>query len=301
MWMKAVFWLIFAVVIYLLILLLIGPYEVFIHLASVPVHLLLLSLLLILLSMYIEFQRWDFYLRTLDIRLSHNKSLLHFLAGGLLLFLPVKSGEFFRSILLKKENVPYRKSLAVVFISNFTLFAVVLLFALPVLLLFEYYVVFICLLLFVIFAFFSFRNYRFYSFLLKKVHYYIPLRFLLTLSQSLRHSRKLVRTKVLAKGLLLTIVHESLIGIAFILIAASFELGIASVFGFSIYNLSALIGVFSFLPGGVGAVESGNILMLSQFTSVSQAAALTIIMRGLTLWLTILFAVIALNLLHRSK
>jgi uncharacterized protein (TIRG00374 family) len=126
-------------------------------------------------------------------------------------------------------------------------------------------------------------------------------KFISGLEKTILYSKKLVGIKELLVSLILTVIYWGCIGIAFLIIASNFKINIPIFVAFSVYSISLILGVLSMLPGGVGMVEGSSIIILSNYMDASSAAVLVIIMRIITLWLTMLIGVISLNSLFFSK
>ena len=209
--------------------------------------------------------------------------------------MPAKSGDFIKYYLLKKENISYNKSIPIHFVSNLTTFLIILLFSSPVLFIYkENFVVYLVIALILLF-FFSLKYPIIYIKFLHSLKKIVDLKIIDSLEKSLISSKKLLKIKDLLVSFILTGIYYFCIFIVFFFILTNFETNINPFVLFSIYSLSLIIGAISMIPGGVGVVEGGSILLLSNFLNQNDAIILIMIMRFLTLWITMFIGFFALS------
>lgn len=251
-----------------------------------------LALLFLLLALFFEFLRWLLYMKELRISLPVKRHLGIFLSGLALGFLPSKTGELIRYHLLKKQNIRLSESVPVHFVSNITNLLVILILSSPVLFTLNVPAAFIILILIVLFLV-SIQNPKYHikiiDYLYKKTGFN-PLK---TLAQSFRSAKKLMQHHF--QAIFYTVLsYISMAGIFYIIKEA---LGIQAsiILIFSFYLISLILGVISMLPGGIGAVEGGSIVMFSQLMSTSDAISLVLITRLFTLWLTTAIGAVSLQ------
>ncbi len=283
---KAHYFLLFAVIIYFLILKFIGIEDILENLKMLSLPYFLISLLFVLFAILFEFIRWSFYLKELNISLDLYKNIAFFMSGFAFGFMPSKSGELIRYYFIKKEGVSFTSSVPIHFISNLTNFFVILILCSPFLFILgktnlAIYLIFIFLILY-----FSLKKPRLYlniiSFLIKKFSFK-PIK---SLKKAFNSSKSLMSNKILSLSLLLTFLHYLCMGGALFFILQDLSIDF-SFFGiFSIYLFSLVAGALSMVPGGIGIVEGGSIALLSLYMDVSLATVLILVLRFLTLWFT---------------
>ncbi len=244
---------------------------------------ILLALLFLLLALFFEFLRWILYMKELKISLPVKHHLGIFLSGLAFGFLPSKTGELIRYHLLKKQDIRLSDSVPVHFVSNITNLMVILILASPVLFRLNVPAAFIILTVVVLFLV-SIQNPRYHikviDYLYKKTGFH-PLK---ALAQSFKSAKKLMQHHF--QAIFYTLLsYISMAGILYIIKEAlGIQAPIALIFSF--YLISLILGVISLLPGGIGAVEGGSIVMFSQLMSTTDAISLVLITRLFTLWLT---------------
>jgi len=287
--------LVFSVIIYILIAVYFGPGNLLAVFNKISALHIIIAFGFVLLSLFFEFLRWEFYLAQLKIKLSRGKSLQVFLSGLSMGFLPAKSGELLRYYLMKRNKVPYKKTVPIHFISNITVLLVVLAFSSPFLILYTNMLVFYITIILIFTAFFSFRFPIIYLKTISAIQKLVNLKLFSDLKKSILYSKKLLGIRELFISISLTFIYYGMMGIVFFLISSNFEMDIPWYLAFAIYSLSLIIGVLSMLPGGIGAVEGSSIALLMNHMDGSSAVVLVMLMRILTLWLTIFIGIIAVN------
>jgi uncharacterized membrane protein YbhN (UPF0104 family) len=111
---------------------------------------------------------------------------------------------------------------------------------------------------------------------------------------SLRAARQLLSIRLLVVGLGLALLAWSAEAWTFGFLSRSLGIAIAIPTAMGVFAVATLLGAVSFLPGGVGPTEAvmGGLLVISG-ASVPDAAAVTVLIRAVTLWWAVLLGVAA--------
>lgn len=244
---------------------------------------------LALLGWWLRGLRWHYYLRYLRWPVPFVASLWAFLASFALTATPGKSGEVVKAGLLRSRyQVPMADTAGVLLVERLgDLLAVLLLAAGGLTLLADAWLyVLICLIgVGGITAFItSERLYRPLFDWLGRWPRLKPVadKFL----ELLATGRSLLRPKPFVAGLAIALVAWTCEGLAFHLVLSGFGLDLPVLTAFSIYGLATILGALSMLPGGVGGVEAGMIVLLAALgVAPSAAVAPVLVNRFSTLWL----------------
>ncbi|CRX38756.1 lysylphosphatidylglycerol synthase transmembrane domain-containing protein [Estrella lausannensis] len=257
-------------------------------------NILLLSALSFL-SWFVRFGRWRMFFSHLELSVPMRDDLAIYFAGFSMTMTPAKSGEAVRSLFLAKHGISYKESLAVLVAERFSDFASLAFLALSGLFLFpkaKEAVAIIVLFLALVFLLLRFRLDRLF------IHFFYRSAESENKEQDKSSfqacTKKLLDFKIFLGGLILGCVAWGVEGVSLFVILQSLGEGISllqSVFAFS---FSLLIGAVTLLPGGVGGTEASLYEILTHFGAVESAASLaTILIRLLTLWLSIAVGSIA--------
>jgi len=285
----------FSILVYVFIILFLGISNIVQTLKDFSGAYLIIAILFIILSLFFEFIRWEYYLKVAGLSVNFKTSIKIFFSGLALGFMPAKSGELLRYYMLKKKGLSLSKSLPIHFISNLTAFFVALLFSLPILFILKKQIMFYAAIGLLLIFYFSFRYPSFYLRILKVIESRLSYSIFKHIRVSLSTSKGLLNLKSLSISLLLTFIYYSCMGGALFYILRGFEMSSSFFLVFSIYSASLIIGGLSMLPGGIGAVECGGIALLSQFMDISIATVIVIMMRFISLWLTTFIGIAFLN------
>ena len=107
---------------------------------------------------------------------------------------------------------------------------------------------------------------------------------------------------IFIKNLLLSITAWLFEFYGFYLVLSAFTNNLSVVWSSYVYSLSIIIGAVSMLPGGLGTTEGAITLLLSQNgLSENIAIASTIIIRFITLWVSVLLGFIAMIIFFMKK
>ncbi|MEO8512890.1 MAG: lysylphosphatidylglycerol synthase transmembrane domain-containing protein [Ignavibacteria bacterium] len=258
-------------------------------------------LILSLCNYMFRFWRWEYYTKTLDIKIERKMSFLIFLSSFIMSVTPGKIGEVFKSYLLKEQNgTPVSKSAPIVFAERITDFLSLVLLSMAGALMFGYgtkliigFGVFFIVLVFVI------SN--------RKLSYFIigfmkKLKFVSRVSGKIYTAYdsiyQMVRFKELIITIILSIFAWSFECLSFYLVINGFSvIGAPHIDIFIatfVYGFATIAGAITMLPGGLGATDAsitGLLVLLSIPKSVSVAA--TLIIRAATLWFAVIVGIVA--------
>jgi uncharacterized protein (TIRG00374 family) len=292
--------------------------EVLLALTSIDWWIVLPAMMsLSFLNYIIRYVKWQYYLRRIDVNLSHTDSFSIFLAGFTLTTTPGKIGEAVKGFFIRDiDGTPVAKTVPVVVSERVTdLLALVLLAMigftigintgdqlLTVILLGG--VVFVGALVL--------SQKSFYQKILKRFTSLGPLKRFQdsvddienTMTQTLGPKPLVVSTTISIPGwfmeclelwLLLSLLSGA--GIPS-LDPASLVLLLQATF---VHATASIIGALSFLPGGVGTYEITSVALIQFLLGLAQAdaSAATIIIRVVTLWFSVIVGFIALGIVTR--
>ena len=267
---------------------------------QIPIELYLWLFILSLLSYFLRFLRWYFFLRPLESSIPLSRHLLIYFSGFALTTTPGKAGETIRSLFLSPLGIKYHQSLAAFFserlldvIAVVTLSLLLFVYSFP-----EYQQWIILSTLFVLLLSLFVRS-RFIPKLIK--------RFLKHKSQVLLIAFQTQVSNFLSNQSLfvafpLSIAAWTAQGYALYLIvnALGFESDPLLIIG--IYNISILAGAISFIPGGIGATEAAiTLLLLNLGMDTPTALIASLLCRGMTLWIAIVIGVLSMGILSIKR
>ncbi len=258
-------------------------------------------LLLSICNYIARFLKWEYYTKTLNIRLDRKMSFIIFLSSFIMSITPGKIGEVFKSYLLKEQNgTPVSKSAPIVFAERITDFLSLVLLSIVGALMLGYgtnliigFGIFFILLVLLI------GN--------RKVSYAIidvlgKFRVISKVSHKLHTAYdsiyQMVRFKELIITVILSIFAWSFECFSFYLVVNGF--GAANTVHVDIfiatfvYGFATLAGAATMLPGGLGATDAsitGLLVLLSIPKSI--AVASTLLIRSATLWFALIVGIAA--------
>ncbi len=248
-----------------------------------------------------RFFRWEYYTKTLDIKVERKMSFLIFLSSFIMSVTPGKIGEVFKSYLLKEQiGTPVSKSAPIVFAERITDFLSLVMLSIAGALVFGYGTEIIISFgaAFVIMVFIISN---------KKLSYAIiglleKFKFIARVSHKLHTAYdsiyQMVRFKELIITIILSIFAWSFECFSFYLVINGFGLGdtlhndlLIATF---VYGFATIAGAATMLPGGLGATDAsitGLLVLLALPKSV--AVASTLIIRAATLWFAVVVGIVA--------
>ncbi len=247
-----------------------------------------IGLALALANYFIRFGKWDFYLRSIGIRIKPVDSLLIFLSGLIMCVTPGKIGEVSKAYLLKKlDGTEMRRSIPVIIAERVTdVFGLLLLTAISFSS-FKYGLPVLIVILVLAFALVAVIKSRTLS--LWVINRTRKMRFLSKVSDTLEtayeNTHTLFKWKNFILGTLLSAVSWSCECLVTYLALIGFNVHVSVLLPIFVFSFSLLIGAVSFIPGGLLVVEgsSAGILVLAGIAK-SVAVGSTIISRVCTLW-----------------
>lgn len=260
-----------------------------------------LILLFVISTWFILFTRWHLLLQNLDIIIPKKESFVIFVSGFALTILPGKVGELIKSQLIKKKfGVPRTKTVPIVITEQ--LYSVIGLIVVSIFGIWNFelgiYImsVFTILLIFIFVLISSKKFFNQFLNLTKRI------RFISKFSENLSYSHETItkstRGKIVFYASALSILFWLADSVSVYLVLLAF--GIDSVELLEIiptYTTSIILGVASFLPLGIGVVESslaGFLTLLG--IDISLSLTLVIIIRIFTRWFPVSVGFIALKL-----
>lgn len=284
--------------VYTIMLTFFGPEDLLASLLKLPAGDLMTAAGFVTAGLLVEFVRWQYYLNKLDIRVSRSTSLRTYLAGHALSILPAKSGELIRCVLMKKEDVPYDKTIAIHFASVFTSFLALFMYTIPIMRILGVGsgILSISMISLAILFVVSIRYPGIYIKLLSTIEKRVSMKWVSHLRKLVENTFNLLRPKEVIVSLGLMLVMFFIDYLAFFKIAENFDMQIETFVAYSIYCLSVIIGSLSMVPGGVGIVEGGSAYLLSNYMDASASVLFVVVTRILLMWGPMLLGWIALNL-----
>lgn len=254
-----------------------------------------------------RFFKWEYYTKTLNIKIERKMSFIIFLSSFIMSITPGKVGEVFKSYLLKEYNdTPIPKSAPIVFAERITDFLSLVLLSMAGALMFGYgttliigFGVFFILLVFVIsnkklsYAIIGFlEKFKFIAKISHKIH------------MAYDSIYQMVRFKELMVTILLSLVAWAFECFSFYLIVNGF--GIHNIVHVDIltatfvYGFATIAGAVTMLPGGLGATDAsitGLLMFLGIIKSI--AVASTLIIRAATLWFAVVVGIVAIMIYQK--
>lgn len=270
------------------------------HIGFGPV---LLVLGLSLFNYGLRFMRWQLYLGWRGYRIPALRSLAIYLAGFALTVSPGKAGEGVRCLYLNDEGVPYKASVALLFVERLMdFFAVVVLAALVLSVRADLVWAIAGPLLLLVVALFLVTREKSPAVLMRigqRLDGRLG-RMIEWAADTLEHSRQLLAWKRLVAGLALTVIAWGAEGYGVWLLASAIghDLGVGLAIG--IYGLAILAGAMAvFVPAGLGGTETVMTGALAAAgLPIASALAVTLVCRLATLWFAVGLGVGALALVE---
>ena len=286
-------WTVLSAVIVFILLSLISDIDALEHaLVGFPLYLLVPLALLSLGNYLLRFVKWHWYLKLLGHRINRFPNLLVFLSGFALTVTPGKVGEFIKAYIVKERfHVPYTTSTAVLLMERFTDVVAILILSCLGFFLASLHWSFAALSILALLAFVMLlRNRSIAGWIIDRTAR-IPL--LKRFSGSLRtfydQGWILLEVGVFIPSLLLSLAAWFLEGLGYAIVAWGLGSPLSLMEGVFIYSVALLGGALTLFLGGLGATEGGMVGLGIIFgMSRSTAAASTIIIRVMTLWLAVI-------------
>lgn len=251
-----------------------------------------------LLNYTLRFMRWQWYLTTIQPKnLSLIYSLRYYIAGFAFTTTPGKAGEMVRSLFLKQHTVSYPHSISMFFVERLLdLLAMLILSALILWQFTTYQYWIIVPIIISIILLILIQQDRLFEWLrtifMNSSHWS---KFFNQLFELIHHARLLLKQRFLYGGFILGLLSWGAEAYGFYYILYMLGISINPLVAMGIYALSVVIGVLSFLPGGLGSTEASMLILLSTLgVSQEDALATTLICRFATLWFAVALGAIAM-------
>ncbi|MGB9738831.1 MAG: TIGR00374 family protein [Chloroflexus aggregans] len=274
---------------------------------------LLLPLILIgtVINYWLRWLKWDYYLRylKLDHSIDHITSGLIFTAGLVMSVTPGKMGEVLKSFLLRQRNgTPISRSAPIVLAERLTDgIAMLLLMGLGLTLYPPARPLFVVLVVLTVAGVIVVQRQSLALAIIRLVAHLPFGRWIAPRLETIyTTTAQLLDWRILLVSTLLSVISWGFECLAFFFVLMgvgsepSWLLLLQATF---IFAASTLLGLVSFLPGGLGASEVSSVGLLLALVGVSASAATTatIVIRFCTLWFGVLLGMIALAWLGRRS
>ena len=272
--------------------------------ADIDLRFIPLIVLMAPLNYLLRFIKWNYYLKISGIRPEPKMNRYIFISGLSMTITPGKVGELLKCYLMKEHiDAPISKTSSIVMAERVTDAMAMVVLALLGLLAFPHgktvVTVVTAILIMVVVIFHS--NYLFNFFF----NQLIKIRLLKKSASFLRNFQLSAKALFSARHLVfavgISVISWGFEGLVVYLAIIALGGEISILGSFFIVSFSSLLGVLSFLPGGVGVAE-GSILAILIFTGIRTdiAAATTVITRISTLWLGVALGIVGLILTNRE-
>ena len=273
------------------------------QLANFKTEFLLPILILVTLSWFILFARWQILLKNSNIIIPLRSSFTIYISGFSLQFIPGEAGEFLKAQLLKNKFNISRSKTSPIIITEM-LYNAIGLVALSIISIwfFEFTIyIFVIFSILLILVFYLINNKKYF---LKVINKFLKIRFFKKyaepMSESLEIIQNLTKGKVLLYSVMLSTFFWFVECIAIYLLLLSFGIDTIELFTLApMYSSSIILGVVSFLPFGLGVFEGSLAGFLSlRGIDISISFTVVIIARIITRWYSVFVGLITLKITH---
>ena len=273
------------------------------QLANFKTEFLLPILILVTLSWFILFARWQILLKNSNIIIPLRSSFTIYISGFSLQFIPGEAGEFLKAQLLKNKFGISRSKTSPIIITEM-LYNAIGLVALSIISIwfFEFTIyIFVIFSILLILVFYLINNKKYF---LKVINKFLKIRFFKKyaepMSESLEIIQNLTKGKVLLYSVMLSTFFWFVECIAIHLLLLSFGIDTIELFTLApMYSSSIILGVVSFLPFGLGVFEGSLAGFLSlRGIDISISFTVVIIARIITRWYSVFVGLITLKITH---
>ena len=260
-----------------------------------------LIFLIVVLNIILLGIRFHFLLQKLDLKLKLSESILIFISGLSMVLTPAAGGTIIKSVILKKKIGKSYSSTAPLIIYEKWLELTSLLVVIGIFLLWidlvESLILFIigiplCVVFFIILK--NVKGLNYVNKLFRKIG---PLKNInINVDEAKNSFDKLTSFKTISGSLLITLVTKINVMVMIFLIFQSFGINFDFFLTSQIYFTSYLIGMLSFIPGGIIVTETSLLgLLMKHSIEFGLASILVIIIRFVTLWFPTIIGFIALK------
>ena len=271
------------------------------QLANFKIEFLPPILILVTISWFILFARWQILLKNSNIIIPLKSSFGIFISGFALQFIPGEAGEFLKVQLLKNKFNITRSKTSPIIITEM-LYNAIGLVALSVtsIWFFEFTIyIFVVFSILLVLLFYLINNKKYF---LKIINKFSKIRFFKkyaeATSESLEIIQNLTKGKVLVYSVTLSIFFWLIECIAIHLLLSSFGINTIELLALiPMYTSSIILGVVSFLPFGLGVFEGSLAGFLSLHgIHISISLTLVILARIITRWYSVFIGLVALKI-----
>ncbi len=248
----------------------------------------------------LRFAKWHFYLRCLDVPLPWRPSLRVFLAGFTMAISPGKLGEVLKAVLVRNlVGTPVSLTASIVMAERLTDVAgLVALGGLGVTALPRGPLLLSGIALMLVATVVALRT----PAVGRQARRLLPARLVEPVRLFVHSGRALLSTRALVVTLGLSVVSWFFECLAFALILDGLEVVLPLRVTTFVYAFASLAGAVSMLPGGLGVAEGSLTGLLAGLgTPLPEAAAATLLVRGVTLWLAVALGVVTLLVAFRGE
>ena len=273
------------------------------QLANFKIEFLPPILILVTISWFILFARWQILLKNSNIIIPLKSSFGIFISGFALQFIPGEAGEFLKVQLLKNKFNITRSKTSPIIITEM-LYNAIGLVALSVtsIWFFEFTIyIFVVFSILLVLLFYLINNKKYF---LKIINKFLKIRFFKkyaeATAESLEIIQNLTKGKVLVYSVTLSIFFWLIECIAIHLLLSSFGINTIELLALiPMYTSSIILGVVSFLPFGLGVFEGSLAGFLSLHgIHISISLTIVILARIITRWYSVFVGLVALKITH---
>lgn len=244
--------------------------------------------------------KWDFLLKKNSIDIPFKTNVLIWLSGSALSITPGQVGELIKSQLLKNIfNIPRSKTAPIIFVDKFYDLTGAIIASIIGIIILDIDLRLIIISVIILGVIFFLIYYRpLFEFFLKKV---TKLKLFSKYSENITESYEIVKNSTTYKtasiSISLSVIYWITIASSVYLILLAFDIhSINFLQSIATYPASVLIGVASFIPGGVGVTEGSLAgLFVIQGVDISLALIVSIFIRIFTLWFSVSVGFIGLK------
>ena len=295
----------------IIILSVIGFYAVFLLFSDVEkisnklinfkIEFLPIILSLVPIAWVLVYLRWYFLLKNLDIRVPHKDNFTIFLVSSVLGITPGKVGELLKSQFLKdKFEIPRTKTVPLIFVEKlYDLIGAIIISFLGIWLFPEAGYIITAGLVILIFVFVTISSRKIFN---KTARIFMRFQFTKKFVEPIYESSEIIKSSIRGKtaffSIILSVGYWFIISLAIYFIFLALEIDSLSFLEIiSTYIASLILGVLSFLPGGIGVTEGSLVVLLSlQGIEISTAVVVALLIRLFTLWYSVAVGLLSLKI-----
>ncbi|MCV0393507.1 MAG: flippase-like domain-containing protein [Nitrosopumilus sp.] len=260
---------------------------------------------LFLLGKFIKSIRQFFLLKTANISISFKKNILLYMSGLSMTVTPGSSGEVIKSYFLKKKfRYDLSKSIPVFILEKFydlTSVIIIISFTLFFIQSIEIFILisFMIIILTLVYSFTKSKSvFLFISRKLNKINFFK--KYILIFDESNHLFQLLTSKKNLAQNLFFTILSMIADAIAILFIFQGFNVDLSIIFTTFVAFSSYLLGIITFLPGGIGITEISFVSLLTdKGIELSLATSIMVMSRLIGTWFLTIVGFISTKLFFK--